>query len=134
MQNIERVTAWAFAGAHYNTELKAVEANLKAIGGRIVKQHADNPMRGLIEYGDELAALLIRHHELTNAQDFDPLNCAEGTRSEEPEGTLEYDGTTWEPEGHVFKPSPIPEGHDSECESHKTGDFADCRCFPEILR
>lgn len=62
---ITRITAWAYDGHNYTTELSAVEANLKAIGQKIAKHHSASPVSGLIEYRDELAGLLIRHAELT---------------------------------------------------------------------
>lgn len=86
---VERVTAWAFAGRNYNTEIEAVRAAIDEIGKRVVKDHATNPGKGLIQHTD-LPTLLLRHAELVDAEEKAPTESLEGTRSEEPEGTREH--------------------------------------------
>lgn len=87
---ITRVTAWAYDGHNYATELSAVEANLKAIGQKIAKNHSASPVSGLLEYRDDLAILLARHAELTVTPEVASTESPEGTHSEELEGTHEH--------------------------------------------
>lgn len=87
MQNIARVTAWAFAGKHYPTEREAIEANLKAIMDRILKDHSANILGGVLAHRDELAPLLSRHAELAMATAEDPLADTRGTRRDGTGGT-----------------------------------------------
>jgi hypothetical protein len=88
VRDIARKTTWAFGGTNYDTELQAIDANLKALGRKIVKEYATEPAAGLVKYGDEIAPLLTRRAEL-RAMDELPADSLEGTRSGEPEGTRE---------------------------------------------
>lgn len=83
---IQRVTAWAFAGRNYDTELEAVKAAIDEIGKRLVRDHSSNPGQGLVAR-DDLPDLLIRYHELTRTPEVASAELPEGTRSEELEGT-----------------------------------------------
>jgi hypothetical protein len=84
---IQEVKAWAFAGKHYDTEQAAVWAAIDEIARRTVKDHSNNPGRGLIE-SDDLPELLIRYRTLTTTREGEaPAESLEGTYSEKPEGT-----------------------------------------------
>lgn len=85
---IKRVTAWAFAGRNYDTEIEAVTAAIDTIGKRVVKDHSNDPGKGLLGNPD-LPVLLLRHAEL-KAEESSPAKTAEGTRPEEPEGTRDH--------------------------------------------
>lgn len=91
MREITMKTCWAYNGTNYDTELKAIDANLTALGRKLVKEFAQEPAAGIVKYGDQIAPLLIRRLELTQSKDEAPAESPEGTRNEEPEGTHEIE-------------------------------------------
>jgi len=65
---IEKVESWGFAGKLYLTEEKAVDAAIREIAARLMKDHAGSLAVGLIDKADQLIPLLQRHGELAAAK------------------------------------------------------------------
>lgn len=61
---ITKVESYRYGDKHYNTELEAIDAALESVGCRIVKDHAHNPIKGILEHADKLTPLLIRREAL----------------------------------------------------------------------
>lgn len=83
---VTRVTAWAFAGRNYNSEIEAVRAAIDEIGKKIVRDHASHPGKGLVEH-DDLPKLLLRYRELAVTTEAPESKAPEGTLAESLEGT-----------------------------------------------
>lgn len=62
---IAKVESYQYAGKLYTTELDAVKAALSEIGSRIIKEHAGNPIDGLLKYGADITPLRNRYIDLT---------------------------------------------------------------------
>lgn len=64
---IEKVMSYSFAGKLYPTELDAVKAALSEIGTRLIKDYSTNPVKGLLELGQDISALRERFLALSPA-------------------------------------------------------------------
>ena len=98
MREITRVTAWAYAGTNYTTELQAVEAAITDVSKVITKDHSSNIRQGIMHNRDWLARLLLRHAELTNVEEPAESKCSGGTRPEMLGGTRTPVADTASPE------------------------------------
>lgn len=61
---IEKVESWGYGGKLYPSEQEAVITALTDIATRLIKDHATNPLDGLVKHRDQLVPLLARHAEL----------------------------------------------------------------------
>lgn len=86
---IKKVESYAYAGKLYATEAEATLAALTSIANRIVKEHADSPIKGLLAHGEELTTLLPRHAALEKASaktSVPPYSQANDSRSDSTQG------------------------------------------------
>lgn len=67
---IEKVEAFKVDGVYYEDERDAVEAKLKKLGTRLLKEYPSDIAQGLIDLRDELTITLQRHMEIEGERAF----------------------------------------------------------------
>lgn len=106
---IEKVSAYKVDGVYYEDERDAVEAKLKKIGQRLMKEYSADPMQGLIDMRDDLLPMLELHRS-----HFPPDAVATEVASEKATGE-----PMKAPRGRLV------DGHQKHCGFH-TGFACDC--------
>jgi hypothetical protein len=62
---IEQVMSHRYNGKLYPAELDAVKAALTEIGVKLIKDHSNDPMKGLLELGEHVSHLRARYIALS---------------------------------------------------------------------
>lgn len=101
MPLIQPKISWPHKGHNYDTEIEAVQAAIEEMGKRLIREHSANPGKGLTE-NRELARYLTRYHELCQPEEVTSPELAEGTHSEELEGTQDLDQRSDEDEAETL--------------------------------
>ena len=61
---IKRQASYAYAGQLYETEIAALEAAIRDIGRKILKDYAAHPGQGVLDHREQLEDLLGRYNAL----------------------------------------------------------------------
>lgn len=72
---IEQIKAWSHGGKLFATESEAVAAALDDLGARLMREHSNNIVDGLLANAESIKKLLA-HHERLHPSAAKPLEMA----------------------------------------------------------